>query len=82
MKDSNYTIKIYPPKDKNQLWGARCEDLKLNASGETESDAFYNLMVNIPIYFKIKNEEQQHTALTKRKFERHTEQSFKIPAFA
>ena len=79
---NRYTIKIYPPENKNQLWGARCEDLKLNASGETESEAFYNLMENIPIYFQIKNEEERHSILTKKKTSPKIERKFEIPAFA
>ncbi len=80
MKD--YTIIIHPPENKNQLWGARCENLKLNASGETEQEAFYNLIENIPYYFEIKNETERHSTLIQKKTERRTKRTFQIPAFS
>ena len=62
----DYTITIIPPESDSQLWGARCEELQLDASGETESEAFYNLVENIPIYFEIKNETQRHQKLSQK----------------
>jgi hypothetical protein len=44
MKDTKhanqYLIQINPPENKNQLWGAWCEDLALSAFGETKQQAF------------------------------------------
>jgi predicted RNase H-like HicB family nuclease len=79
---SNYTIKTYPPQNKNELWGVRCEELKLNASGETEQEAFYNLIENIPVYFEIKNETDRHLILSKNKKNKGEARCFQIPAFA
>jgi len=77
----DYTITISPPKDDNQLWGAWCEEIKLSAFGETESEAFYNLIENIPVFFKIKGEKERTSTLRTR----HSvprKKKIKIPAFA
>jgi hypothetical protein len=86
MKDlkhaNQYLIQINPPENKNQLWGAWCEDLALSAFGETKQQAFYNLVQNIPEYFAIKaertEEKMNHTTFT-QDFESET---YFIPAFA
>ena len=81
VNNGQYTITMHPPQNTKQLWGARCEELKLNASGKTEGEAFYNLIENIPVYFEIKNEAQRHHLLTKNTSHNYAEKSFQIPAF-
>jgi len=58
-KFQDYTITISPPKNNKQLWGVWCDELKLSAFGETESEAFYNLIENIPDFLKIKGEKER-----------------------
>ncbi len=79
-----YTIRLDPPENDNQLWGAWCEELKLSAFGETKNEAFYNMVENIPIYFEIKNEFERSKKLRSfiEKEEEKKEEVYCIPAFA
>lgn len=78
---SQYTVEIDAPKNKNELWGAWCKELKLSAFGETESEAFYNLVENIPEYFSIKGEAER-TAILRKKTTKTKSRTFTLPAFA
>lgn len=82
MKQSNqYAIVINPPEDKNQLWGAWCEDLELSAFGETKQQAFYNLVQNIPEYFAIQNERSAPSPIEKFDHDITATETYFIPAF-
>lgn len=82
MSSSNmYTIEISPPENKRELFGAWCEELKLSAFGETEQEAFYNLIENIPIYFEIQSEEKRSERLREHR-PSSRKKKFTIPAFA
>lgn len=81
MISDQYTIDVIPPENPKELWGVWCKELKLSAFGETESEAFYNLVENIPEFLKIQKEADRtktlrnNTKTTQRK-------RFTIPAFA
>ena len=57
--NTQYTITLEAPENSDELYGAWCEELKLSAFRESESEAFYNLVENIPAYFEVKNEEER-----------------------
>jgi hypothetical protein len=78
---NKYTIMISEPENKNQIWGAWCEELKLSAFGETESESFYNLIENIPEYFKVKDEDKRLKLLRSVR-EGSRQRKITIPAFA
>lgn len=79
-----YTITIEYPKNDNELFGAWCDELQLSAFGESESEAFYNLIENIPIYFDIQNENQRNKKFVSKResFSSPKKQKFLIPEFA
>ncbi len=83
MLNSNYTIKIHPPEKDNQLWGAWCEELNMMTSGKSEGEAFYNLVINIPEYFKVKAElRQKDKVFDSYKRKSFMPRTFKIPSYA
>ncbi|MEI7511109.1 MAG: hypothetical protein WCJ84_03045 [Candidatus Peregrinibacteria bacterium] len=81
MINNSYTIEISEPENKNELFGAWCEELQLSAFGETENEAFYNLIENIPLYFSVKSEPQRKKFLQKTR-PINALKRFVIPAFA
>ncbi len=81
MNNNNYTITVYPPETDIQLWSVWCKELELGASGETENEAFYNLVENLPTFFEIKNEIGRTEKLRKHKLA-PKQRTFQIPAYA